>query len=148
MEFLSQVHSDLEGLFPRRRQGYRYYIFFLKESTGLIDIEALKIKDDVLAAFKNYRTLREKQSGCQLKVLHTGRGGEYIGEFDDYFKKNGITHKVIAPYSPEQNEKAERVNHTIIRPVWAILAQQRLLKSLWAKIVKAIVYLRNQSPIS
>ena len=63
-EFLGRVHSDLEGPFPRTRQGYRYYISFLEESTGLIDIEALKFKDDALAAFKNYKALREKQSCC------------------------------------------------------------------------------------
>ena len=76
-EFLDQVHSDLEGPFLRTRQGYRYYIFFLEESTGLIDVEPLKYKDDVLAAFKNYKALREKKSGCQLKVFHTD-GGENI----------------------------------------------------------------------
>ena len=147
-EFLDRVHSDLEGPFPRTRQGYRYYISFLEESTGLIDIEPLKYKDDALAAFKDYKALRERQSGCQLKVLHTDGGGEYMGEFDDYLKENGITHEVTAPYSPEQNGKAERVNRTIMGPVRAILAQQKLPKSLWAEIAKAVVYLRNRSPIS
>ena len=147
-EFLGRVHSDLEGPFPRTRQGYRYYISFLEESTGLIDVEPLKYKDDALAAFKNYKALREKQSGCQLKVLHTDGGGVYVGEFDDYLKENGITHEVTAPYSPEQNGKAERVNRTIMGPVRAILAQQKLPKSLWAEIAKAVVYLRNRSPIS
>ena len=37
-EFLGRVHSDLEGPFPRTRQGYRYYISFLEESTRLIDM--------------------------------------------------------------------------------------------------------------
>ena len=118
--FLGRVNSGLKGPFPRTRQGYRYYISFLEESTGLIDIEPLKFKDDALAAFKNY--LREKQSGCQLKFLHIDGRGEYMGEFDDYLKEGGIIHEVIAPYSPEQNGKAERVNRTIMGPVRAILA--------------------------
>ncbi len=63
-EFLGRVHSDLKRPFPRTRQGYRYYISFLQECTGLIDIETLKFKDDALAAFKSYKTLHEKQSGC------------------------------------------------------------------------------------
>ena len=142
-EFLSQVYSDFEGLFPRIKQGYRSYISFFEESTGLIDIEAFKFKDDALAAFKNYKALHEKQSGCQLKVLYTDGGGEYMGEFDNYLKENGITHEVTAFYSPEQNGKVERVNRTIIGSVRAILAQQRLSKLLWAEIVKAVVYLRN-----
>ena len=147
-EFLGWVHSDLEEPFPRTRQGYRYYISFLEESTGLIDIESLKYKDNALAAFKDYKALREKQSGCQLKVLHTDGSGEYMGEFDDYLKENGITHKVTVPYSPEQNGKAERVNHIIMGPVRTILAQQKPPKSLWAEIAKAVVYLQNRSPIN
>ncbi len=71
-----------------------------------------------------------------------------MGEFYDYLKENGIIHEVTTFYSLEQNRKAKRVNHTIMGPVWAILAQQRLSKSLWTKIEKAVVYLWNRSPIS
>ena len=121
-KFLDWVYSDLEGPFPRIRQNYRYYIFFSKESIGLIDIEPLKYKDDALAAFKDYKGLHERQSGCQLKVLHTDEGKEYMREFDDYLKENNINYKVTNPYLPKQNSKAERVNHTIIALVRAILA--------------------------
>ena len=113
-EFLSQVHSNMKEPFPQIRQGYWYYISFLKKSTSFIDVEPLKFKDDALAAFKNYKALREKQSGCQLKVFHTDGRGEYMGEFDDYSKKTGIIHEVTIPYLPEQNGKAERANCTIM----------------------------------
>ncbi len=74
-KFLGRVNSDLEGPFLRARQGYRYYISFLEESTCLIDIEPLNVKVDALTTFKNCKALREKQSGCQLKILHKDRGG-------------------------------------------------------------------------
>lgn len=51
-------------------------ISFFEESTGLVDIEPLKLKDDALTAFKSYKALREKQSDVHLKVLHTHRGGK------------------------------------------------------------------------
>ncbi len=112
-----------KDFFPRTRQGYRYYISFLEESKVLIDIKPLKFKDDALAAFKNYKALRKNQSGCQLKILYTDGGREYMGEFNDCLKENGISHEVTAPYSPKQNEKAEKVNRTIIGLDRAILAQ-------------------------
>ena len=87
-----------------------------------MDIEALKFKNDVFAAFKNYRALHKKQSGCQLNVFHTDGGEEYMREYNEYFKENSIIHNVTALYSPKQNGKAERVNSTIMGPVWAILA--------------------------
>lgn len=49
-----------------------------------------------------------------------------MGEFNDYFKENNISHEITAPYSPGQNEKAKRINRTIMSLVWAILAQQKL----------------------
>lgn len=77
-------------------------------------MEPFKYKDDALAAFKNFKALCKKKSGCQLKVLYINRKSEYMGEFDNYLKKNGITHEVTTPYSLEQNKKAEKVNRTII----------------------------------
>ena len=72
---------------------------------------------------------------------------EYMGEINDCVMKNGSSHEVTAAYLTEQNKKAERVNYLIMSPVWAIYAQQKLPKSLWAEIAKAVVYLRNPSPI-
>ncbi len=98
-EFLGRVNSDLEGFFSLTRQGYWYYIPFLEESKGFIDIEPLKFKEDALVAFKNNKALNEKESGCQLKIFHTDRGGEYIGRFKDCLKENCISHEITAPYS-------------------------------------------------
>ena len=137
------MHNDLEGPFPRTRQGYWYYIFFPEGSTSFIHIEPLKLKDDALAAFNNYKALPEKQSGCQLKIHHTKRRISYMGEFDDCLKEHCISHEVTALYSPEQNRKAERVNCTIMGLVRAIPPQQRLPMSLWVEIAKAVVYLQN-----
>ena len=114
---------------------------------GLSDIELLKYKDDVLAAFIDYKALRKKQSSCQLKFLHINEERKYMGEFDDYFKENVIIHKVTTSYLFEQNSKAKKINHTIIGPVRAIFTQKKLFKSLWAQIAKTILYLRNRSPI-
>lgn len=107
----------MKGLFPSTQQGYWYYISFFEESTGLIDIEPLKFKDDALATFKSYKALQEKQSDFQLKVFHTDGGGEYKSNFDDYLKEISITHKVTAPYIPEQNSKTKRLNWTIMGSV-------------------------------
>ncbi len=110
----------------------------MEESIGVIDIEHLKFKNDALAAFKNYKTLHKKQSGCPLKIFHTDGGRKYIEQFDDCLKENGISHEVTAVYSPEQNRKAKRVNRTIIAPDWAIFVQQKFSKSLLAEITKAV----------
>ena len=45
-----------------------------------------------------------------------------MGEFDDYFKENSITHEVTAPYLPEQNGKVKKANQIIMGPIKAIFA--------------------------
>ncbi len=82
-EFLARVYSDLERPFRCTKQGYWYYIYFVKKSLGLIDIETLKFEDDALAAFENRKTLCEKQSDSHLQIFHTDGGQEYRKGFDD-----------------------------------------------------------------
>lgn len=63
------MYSDQGELLSRTEQGYWYYIFFLEESIDLNDIGLQRFKDDVLAAFKTYKTLQKKQFSYQLKIL-------------------------------------------------------------------------------
>lgn len=116
-EFLSQVYSDLKGLFFWTRQGYQYYISFLEKSISFINVELLKFKDNTFVVFKNYSALRKRQSGCQLKIFYIDRGRKYIRKFDDYLKENDIAYEITAPYLHKQNKKAERVNYTIMDPI-------------------------------
>lgn len=69
-------------------------------------------------------------------------------ELDNYLRENGITPKVTVCSLSEKNSKAKKVNRIIIDSVRAIFAQQKLPKSLWAEIAKAVVYLQKESPIS
>jgi transposase InsO family protein len=36
-----------------------------------------------------------------------------MNELSAYFRKKGILHKLTAPYTPEQNGAAERLNRTL-----------------------------------
>ena len=64
----------------------------------------MKNKSDVPQFIKN----KFKHS---VKVLHTDNGREYVNkELKTYLEKEGIriTHECTAPYTPEQNGRAER----------------------------------------
>ncbi|GBP10171.1 Copia protein [Eumeta japonica] len=42
-------------------------------------------------------------------ILHTDNGREYVNKvFKEYLDKEGIVHELTAPYTPEQNGRAER----------------------------------------
>jgi transposase InsO family protein len=62
--------------------------------------------------------LLEKQSGKKVKVVRSDRGGEYVNaELKKFFASNGIRHETIAPYTPQQNGAAERLNRTLMERV-------------------------------
>ena len=61
-----------------------------------------------------YKTKVENQLNKNIKILKFDRGGEYeSNKFSDLCIKFGIIHQITAPYTPQQNEIAERKNKTL-----------------------------------
>lgn len=59
----------------------------------------LKRKFNAFDVFKEFKVFIEKQNGYQLKVLRSGRGGEYTFDlFECYCKENRIMHEVTPSY--------------------------------------------------
>ena len=71
VEFLQDVDSDIAGPYPPTCQGYRYYQSFYNRATGLFDIYPMKHKSESCQNFKDFTALRENQSNCRLKTIHT-----------------------------------------------------------------------------
>ena len=72
---------------------------------------------------------------------------EYISaEFEEYMKKEGITHQLTVPYSPQQNGVAERFNGTLMEMARSMLHGANLPKGFWGEAVMAANYLKNRSP--
>jgi transposase InsO family protein len=72
----------------------------------------LKKKSDLIEVLKKFRTLFEKENDCQIKRVHSDRGGEYKG-LKNYLDEEGILLEMSAGYCPESNGIAERYNRTI-----------------------------------
>lgn len=62
------------------------------------------------------------------------------------FEAKGIKWEPSVPYAPDQNGTSEVANR-VMGKVQAVLHDGDLLQFLWAKILKAVIYLYNQSPI-
>nr|GEY00760.1 retrovirus-related Pol polyprotein from transposon TNT 1-94 [Tanacetum cinerariifolium] len=89
----------------------------------------------------------KKQSGKDLKVLRTDRGGKFISkEFAALCDEEGIKRELTAPYTPEKNGVAERKNRTVVEMARSMLKSKELPDNFWAEGVAAVVYLLNISP--
>ena len=87
----------------------------------------VKRKSDVLAEIMRSNKLAENQCNAQIKILRTDNGTEYTNKkFEDYLADCGIQHQKTAPYTPEQNGVAERMNRTRAGKMYIIGRMTRL----------------------
>ncbi|KAJ9518062.1 hypothetical protein QJQ45_009996 [Haematococcus lacustris] len=147
---LGLVHMDVCGPMPHAgRDGSRYIATFLDEHTGLSVIQLLSSKDQVPAAVQRVITELETQSGQRCKALRSDNGSEYSNKImSAWCSSKGIQQQFSAPYCPEQNGKAERLNRTIMQATRSMLLTAQLPPGFWVDAALKANYVRNLLPIT
>ena len=145
-QILDLVHSDVCSTSERSLGGAQYFVTFIDDHSRKVWVYPLKMKSQVLQAFKELHASVERETGRKLKCLRTDNGGEYRGPFEDYCKTHGIRHEKVPPKTPQMNGLAERMNRTIAEKVRSMLSHAKLPKAFWAEAVKTAVDLINLSP--
>jgi len=147
---LDLVHSDICGPFDvESLGGSHYFVSLLDDYSSHAQVAVIKRKSDADAALRGIIALWERSTGRKVKALRSDRGGEYLSkDFYSYLRSAGIQHEPTAPYSPEQNGRAERLNRTLEEKVRAMLIDSGLPRFLWAEALATAVYLHNRSPTS
>jgi transposase InsO family protein len=131
------------GPFPRSRGGRLYICIFLDDYTNHVTLDLLSTKADVANSFKTYFNAVQTLFHHQIKFVRSDNGGEYVKEvLERFFEEKGIQHEFKAPYTPEQNGKAERKNRLLIEKVRCLLHQARLPIEFWGEAV-ATFFLAN-----
>ena len=84
-----------------------------------------------------------------MKILRVDRGTEYLNEkMKNYIAECGIEIETSAPYTPQQNGKAERQNRMIVESARTSLIAAGLPFYLWAEAINTAVYTKNRIAIS
>jgi len=147
---LDLVHSDICGpIEVESLGGSQYFVTLLDDFSSLAQVAYIRRKSDADAALRGMLAMWERSTGRKVKALRSDRGGEYLSkDFSSYLRAAGIQHEPTAPYSPEQNGRAERLNRTLQEKVRAMLIDSGLPRFLWAEALETAVYLHNRSPTS
>jgi hypothetical protein len=110
-------------------------------------LELLTTKAEVFQCFKRIKSIAEAESGRQLKVFRTDRGGEFNSTvFAAFCSEQGIKHNTTAPYTPQQNDIVERRNQTIVEMARCLLKSMKVPAKFWWEAVKVAVHILNRSP--
>jgi transposase InsO family protein len=92
--------------------GKRYFVTFIDDATRYASVYLLKNKSDMSTAFVDF--VSSAPHGLRGTRLRSDSGSEYkASNFQALLKQRGITHEPTAPYTPEHNGVAERLNRTI-----------------------------------
>jgi hypothetical protein len=82
-----------------------------------------------------------------VRAIHSDNGGEYIAEqLQEWLRERSIAHTYSAPYKPQQNGTAERLNRTLMEKARAMLQDADLPDSYWPDAVSLASCLRNVVP--
>jgi transposase InsO family protein len=112
----------------------------------LTHLHLLRTKDEAFTAYKEYDAWCSTQLNARIKMLHSNRGGEYLGkEFVLYLKSKGTVQKLTLHDTPQQNGVAERHNRSIIEHVRALLHASGLPKFLWGEAARHVVWLMKRT---
>ena len=82
----------------------------------------MKMKDQLLAVFKELHALVERQSGKKLKCIRTNNGGEYSDPFDEYCQEHVIQHQKTPLKTHQLYCSAEKINITLVERVRCLLS--------------------------
>ena len=142
------IHTDVWGPYSvPDLENHRYYVSLLDDFSGFSKLILLKTKEQAGAAIREEITSWERQYGVIVKRVQSDNGKEYVNaELKAFFDSKGIRYQLSAPYCPEQNGKAERLNRTVLERTRSMLFGAGLeeKKQLWGEAVKAVGYINNR----
>lgn len=147
---LELIHSDLCGQMEVfTPSGNRYVLTFIDDFSRYCVIFLLEHKSQTEEKIQEFVQLARTQFGRPPKVIRTDGGGEYSSvSLKSFLRKEGILLQQTAPYSPQQNGKAERMNRSLIEMTRCLLRDANLDKRYWGEAIHTANYLLNRLPCS
>lgn len=140
------VHSDVCGPMQEDSfRGARYFVCFKDEFSKYRDVYFMKKKSEVADKLKCFLA-KAKTAGHAVKELLTDGGGEFDNhEVQQITVNSGLNHRIVMPYTPEQNGSAERENRTLVEAARSMLQSTKLPNKLWAECVNTAAYVLNRT---
>ena len=157
IELLRVIHTTICGSFTHPTMGgYKYFITFIDDYSHYDVVELIREKFDSLEAFKAFKAKIELQQGKNIKVVHSDRGSEYYGKYDEtghnpgpfakYLQECGIYVEYTMSGTPQHNGIAKRRNRTLLDMVQCMLVNFSLPEFLWGEALKTVGYILNEVP--
>lgn len=145
-KLLEIIHTDICGpLDTETHDGKRYFMTILDDYSHYTEVHLLKNKSEAGQVLKNFIMEAENSKQVRVGTVKLDNGLEYKSAYE-WLKSKGIVIDVTAPYSPQMNARAERLNYTLCCKIRALLFDSGLDKKMWGEAARTAAYLVNRSP--
>ena len=145
---LEKLHVDVVGPLDPSDGGAVHFMAALDDATEMGFATPIKTKAEAGPALRVWVANLEKQTKLKVKIIRCDGAGELVNSAPmiAFSNEAGIKAETMAPYNPQMNGKAERLNRTIMERLRAVLLEYKLPRSLWAELLMALFFVRNRSP--
>ena len=142
------VHWDLWGPAAVKSINGNYYLAArIDDATRETKLYFQEKKSQTFDSYKKDEAFIETQTGNQIKLVRSDRGGEFLTKkFTDYQDIRGTVRQLTVHDSPSQNGVAERGMRTRAERARALLCQSGLPRFLWEEAMKHTTWLQNRTP--
>jgi hypothetical protein len=141
--------SDVMGPFDPDINGFKFTITLRNHASMFTFVSPIHTKADVPERLKVWFDVIHNHHGRYPKYLRCDNGGEFISKrFETILGDRGICLVTSAPYHPEENGEAERVNRTINDMARVMLNNSGLPFEFWSYAQQTAAYLHNRIPHS
>ena len=141
--FRNMHYVDVYGpVHPPALGGYKVMLGNAHAQTGVVKVDAMRRKDEVLHKLQDYNT-----NVMQMEALRSDNEAIFkSGPLSEWAAAEGIRLTHSAPYTPEQNAKIERMWRTLGEGACAMLYASGLPDEFWALAMDTMAYLYNRTP--
>ncbi len=143
------VHTDVWGPYSTPDlEGNVSFVSVLDGYSGYAEILPLRSKDQasdrLLGVVRRWGT----QFHHKVAAIRSDNGREFVQRaLEEWYAKEGIQHQKTAPYHPEQNGKAERLNRTLLEKMRCMLHGAGLEDKLqlWGECLQTACFVYNRT---
>lgn len=139
------IHTDVCTMDELSIRRSKYFVTFTDECTGYIRACAIQRKSDTANHSLSHTKWVERQTGNQVKRMKLDGGGEYE-KATDILRASGVEIDISAPYTPNENGRAERQNRTLLNSIPSMLHHAGLPREFWAEALQVAIDVRNMVP--
>ena len=136
------VHTDVCYMNKLSKGGARYFVTFTDEATGYVRALPIKSKGQASSRLLEHVKWIERQSGNRVKRVRLDGGNEY-DQAAEQLRALGIDILMNAPYTPNENGRAERQNRTLLDMIRTMLIEAALPAEFWGEALALAVSIRN-----